>query len=88
MHGAIGERDTCVVIAIYIYDRFCHVYIYIRLALHMDGSTVDLPVYLDLMYCRRDCKHIVAGHASNIGMYEFSNGNDFFWFKQGSGDGF
>jgi hypothetical protein len=29
MHGAIGERDTYVVISIYIYDRFCHVYIYI-----------------------------------------------------------
>jgi hypothetical protein len=72
----IGERDTYVVISIYIYDRFCHVHI--RLALHMDGSTVDLPVYLDLMHLCRDCKHTVAGHASNIGMYEFSNGNDFF----------
>jgi hypothetical protein len=58
-YGAIGERHTwSSQSTYYIYDRFCLVYI--RLALHMDGSTVDLPVYyLDLMHLCLDCKHTV-----------------------------
>jgi hypothetical protein len=54
----------------------------------MDGSTVDLPVYLDLMYWRRDCKHIVQDTLQISETCEFSKWERRFWFKQGSGDGF